>query len=209
MEFENLIYKESNLEHNDSISTYNGWAAQQNHNAFEIFYNFIRDVRPAQILEVGTSNGGFTQFLMYACKRLGLDTHIISLDIHEKYWYTDLRDAGIDLRIKNVFINGYEDIEEEYKDFIQSDGTTIVLCDGGDKIREFNLLSKFLKSGDFILGHDYAYNREKFENDIYLKIWNWHELSESDISDSCSENNLIDYDRQTFESVVWVCKRKV
>jgi cephalosporin hydroxylase len=208
MEFEDKIYKKCNLEHNDSISTYNGWAAQQNYNAFEVFHNFIRDVRPSKILEVGTSNGGFTQFLNYTCKRLGLDTHIISLDIHEKSWYNDLRDSGIDLRIKNVFHDQYQDIDDEYKEFIQSEGTCIVLCDGGDKMREFNLLSKFLKTGDFILGHDYAYDRDMFLNDINLKVWNWHELSESDISEACETNNLIDYNRDIFQSVVWVCKIK-
>jgi len=208
MEFEDKIFKKSNLEHNDSISTYNGWGAQQNHNAFEVFYNFIRDVQPKRILEIGTSNGGFTQFLKYSCDRLGLDTHILSLDVHEKSWYQGIIEMGVDLRIEDIFLNGYQDIPQEYKDFIQGDGVTIVLCDGGDKIREFNLLSKFIKRGDYILGHDYAFNRQVFEESIYLKIWNWHEMSESDILTCCQENNLVDYNRQIFESVVWVCKKK-
>jgi hypothetical protein len=49
---------------------------------------------------------------------------------------------------------------------------------------------------------------EKFEKDIYMKIWNWHELSESDIETCSQENNLTDYNREIFESVVWVCKKK-
>ena len=65
-----------------------------------------------------------------------------------------------------------------------------------------------MKSGDYMLGHDYAYDREKFEKDIYKKIWNWHELSESDIEICSQENNLTDYNREIFESVVWVCKKK-
>ena len=40
MEYVNKIFKESNLEHNDSISNYNGWGAQQNPNTFEVFHNF-------------------------------------------------------------------------------------------------------------------------------------------------------------------------
>ncbi len=208
MEFEDKIFKKCNLEFNDSISTYNGWGAQQNYNAFEVFYNFIKETQPKRILEIGTSNGGFTQFLKYSCDRLGLNTHVVSLDIHEKSWYSDITNMGVDLRIENIFKDNYQDIPQNYKDLIQEEGVTIILCDGGDKVREFNLLSKFMKSGDYILGHDYAYNREKFEKDIYMKIWNWHELSESDIETCSQENNLTDYNREIFESVVWVCKKK-
>jgi hypothetical protein len=208
MEFEDKIFKKCNLEFNDSISTYNGWGAQQNYNAFEVFYNFIKETQPKRILEIGTSNGGFTQFLKYSCDRLGLNTHVVSLDIHEKSWYSDITNMGVDLRIENIFKDNYQDIPQNYKDLIQEEGVTIILCDGGDKIREFNLLSKFMKSGDYILGHDYAYDREKFEKDIYKKIWNWHELSESDIEICSQENNLTDYNREIFESVVWVCKKK-
>jgi len=208
MEFEDKVYKKCNLEHNDSISTYNGWAAQQNYKAFEVFHNFIQSVKPKKILEIGTSIGGFTQFLKYTCDNLGLDTHIISLDIHEKHWYSDIIEMGVDLRLENIFLNNFEDVPQEYKDFIQGDGVTIVLCDGGDKVREFNLLSKFLKRGDYILGHDYAFNRQVFEESVYQKVWNWHELSESDILNCSQENNLVDYNREIFESVVWVCKKK-
>ena len=55
---------------------------------------------------------------------------------------------------------------------------------------------------------EYALDKEKFETSINKKIWNWHELSESDIIDACNRNNLEDYKRETFESVVWVCKTK-
>lgn len=208
IEFEDKISKKCNLEQNDSISVYNGWGAQQTYKVFEVFHNFIQSVKPRRILEIGTSIGGFTQFLKHTCDTLGLDTHIISLDIYEKHWYSDILEMGVDLRLENIFVNNFEDIPEEYKEFIQGEGVTIVLCDGGDKVREFNLLSKFLKRGDYILGHDYAFDRQVFEQSIYQKIWNWHELSESDILSCSQELNLIDYDRETFESVVWVCKRR-
>jgi len=50
MEYEDKVFKKSSLEHNDSISTYNGWGAQQNPNAFEVFYNFLNEVKPSRIL---------------------------------------------------------------------------------------------------------------------------------------------------------------
>ena len=208
MNFENKIYKKCNLEHNDSISTYNGWAAQQNWKAFEIFWNFISEVKPRRILEIGTSLGGFTQFLDYCCKSMGLETDIISLDIHKHSWYSDIINENLDIRIENIFLENYQDIPQSYKDFIQNDGITIVLCDGGDKIREFNLLSKFIKSGDFILGHDYAVDRKTFDDLIDRKVWNWYELSESDILDCVEKNNLESYKPEVFSQAVWVCKIK-
>ena len=208
MNFENKIYKKCNLEHNDSISTYTGWAAQQNWKAFEIFWNFISEVKPRRILEIGTSLGGFTQFLDYCCKSMGLETDIISLDIHKHSWYSDIINENLDIRIENIFLENYQDIPQSYKDFIQNDGITIVLCDGGDKIREFNLLSKFIKSGDFILGHDYAVDRKTFDDLIDRKVWNWYELSESDILDCVEKNNLESYKPEVFSQAVWVCKIK-
>jgi len=208
MDFKNEITKKCSLEHNDSISTYRGWGAQQNYNAFEVFYNFMKEVKPKRILEIGTSIGGLTQFLQYSSDELKLNTKILSLDIHENSWYDDIIKMGVDLRIENIFKDGFNDIPQEYKDFINGEGITVILCDGGDKIREFNLLSNFIKKGDYILAHDYAYDKELFDREINQKIWNWYEISESDIKDSCEKNNLIDYERETFQSVVWVCKIK-
>jgi cephalosporin hydroxylase len=208
MIFEDKITKKCNLEHNDSISTYNGWGAQQNYNAFEVFHNFINDIKPKRILEIGTSLGGFTSFLKYTSDKLGIQCDVLTYDIYEKSWYTELTSIGIDVRIKNIFSEGYTKVDQEVIDFIQFDGTTIILCDGGDKVREFNILSNYLKSGDFILGHDYAYDKNTFDEKVNRKLWNWHELSEQDIENACDRNNLKDYNREIFESVVWVCKIK-
>ena len=202
------ITKFSNLEIGDSLSSFDGHAAQQYHEAYEVFYNFLKDVKPVRILEIGTALGGFTAFLKICCNELGLNTNIRSYDINSNPWYKDIINMGVDIRVENIFSDGFESMDEEVINYIQGDGLTIVLCDGGWKIGEFNLISKYLKNDDFILAHDYAENKEKFELNIKNKIWNWHEISESDIKDACIINNLNDYNREVFESVVWVCKIK-
>lgn len=209
MEFENLIHKKSNLEQNDSISTYNGWAAQQNPYCFEVFFNFLKKNKPKRILEIGTALGGFTYFLKYTCNKLQLDCEILSFDIHGRHYYEEMVKYGIDVRIENVFDEKYENLKQEIIDFINRDGLTLVLCDGGNKIGEFNLISKFLKKGDIIMAHDYAYDRDTFDKQINLKLWNWFEISEKDIENSCIENNLVDIDRDLFEKAVWVSKIKI
>jgi hypothetical protein len=202
------ITKFSNLEIGDSLSSFDGHAAQQYHGVYEVFYNFLKDVKPVRILEIGTALGGFTAFLKICCNELGLNTNIRSYDINSNPWYKDIINMGVDIRVENIFSDGFESMDEEVINYIQGDGLTIVLCDGGWKIGEFNLISKYLKNDDFILAHDYAENKEKFELNIKNKIWNWHEISESDIKDACIINNLNDYNREVFESVVWVCKIK-
>jgi cephalosporin hydroxylase len=208
MNYEDKVYKKSSLEHNDSISTYNGWGAQQNPNVFETFHYFLNDVKPKRILEIGTSIGGFTSFLNYTCKNLNLNCHILSYDIMSHPWYVDMISEGIDVRVENVFNTQYTEVKEEVIDFIRQDGTTIILCDGGSKVHEFNLLSNYMKEGDFIMAHDYSENSEVFERDVYMKLWNWHEISDKDIQDACDKNNLLSYDKESFDKVVWVCKKK-
>jgi hypothetical protein len=124
-------------------------------------------------------------------------------------YYRHMRDNGIDIRIENIFSEGYSIVKEEMIDFIKEDGITIVLCDGGYKIGEFNILSKYIKSGDFIMAHDYSDNTETFNEKVYKKIWNWHEICDDDIKNACEENNLETYNKEIFDNVAWVCKKKI
>ena len=159
-----------------------------------------------KVLEIGTALGGFTMYMKIISDDLGLNTSILSYDIHRNAWYDDMINEGVDVRVENVFSEGFADVNQEVKDFINRDGTTIVLCDGGYKQGEFNLLSKFIKPGDFILAHDYGESKEIFDTKIFNNIWNWCEITESEIANACKDNNLIDFDKETFNNVAWTCK---
>ena len=208
MNFNDEITKEVNLIMNDGLSSYMGMASQQNHNVYEVFYNFLNDIKPKRILEIGTALGGFTQFLKKVSDESQLDINILSYDIYEMTWYQTMIQNDIDVRVENVFDSNYQSVKQEVIDFIQQGGITHVLCDGGNKVGEFNLLSNYIKEGDFIMAHDYADNRENFDTNFNRKIWNWHEIQDSDINESCLRNNLKSYNKEIFDSVVWVCKTK-
>jgi 23S rRNA U2552 (ribose-2'-O)-methylase RlmE/FtsJ len=205
MNIQEEITRFTDLEANDSLSAFRGHTAQQNHGAFKVFYDFIKDVKPKRILEIGTSLGGFTTFLKIVCDDLNLDTNIRSYDINRHSWYDDIIKLGIDIRVENIFTEGFKDFSEEVKEYIRQDGATIVLCDGGWKIGEFNVISKYIKNNDFILAHDYAENKEVFETKILNKIWNWHEIQKSDIQNSIDSNNLIEFLPEIFSNVAWGC----
>jgi hypothetical protein len=208
MNFNNEITKRVNLIDNDGLSSYMGMASQQNHNVYEVFYNFLNEVKPKRILEIGTALGGFTQFLKKVSDESNLDINILTYDIHRMNWYGDMIKEGIDVRVEDVFINYYSQVKQEVIDYIQQDGLTIVLCDGGNKVGEFNILSNYIKQGDFIMAHDYVDNRENFMENYDRKIWNWHEIEESNIAEACNRNNLQSYKSEIFNNVVWVCKIK-
>lgn len=206
---EENITKRSNLEVSDSLSSYQGHEAQQNPFAYKVFYDFLKITKPKRILEIGTSSGGFTLFLKLICADLELETEIVSYEIYDRPSYDFLRSQGLDIRIKNIFEEDYSNVvTQEPIDYIQQEGTTVVLCDGGYKIGEFNLLSKFIKSGDFILAHDYASDIHYFNEHVNLKLWNWHEIQDSDIQDAVNNNNLEPYMHEQFQEAVWVCKIK-
>ena len=208
MNIQENITKFTNLELNDSLSAFRGHTAQQSHNAYQVFYDFISKVKPVRILEIGTALGGFTEFLNIITNELGLNTKILSYDISERPWYNQMIEKGIDVRVENIFNEDWSGVKQEVVDFVQQDGLTIVLCDGGWKIGEFKIFSKLIKNGDYILAHDYSISKEIYELDIKNKIWNWCEITESDIQESVIENNLKSFEDDKFSQAVWVCKVK-
>lgn len=208
MNIQENITKFTNLEVDDSLSAFRGHTAQQSHNPYQVFYDFIKEVRPNQILEIGTALGGFTEFLKIIIDELGLSTTILSYDISERPWYNQMIEKGIDVRVENIFSDDWNTVKQEVIDYIKKDGVTIVLCDGGWKIGEFKVLSKYIKDGDFILAHDYSESKEIYETEIKNKIWNWCEITEDDISSAVSENNLKSFNQDKFSKAVWVCKVK-
>ena len=208
MNIQENITRLTNLEENDSLSAFRGHTAQQSHNVYKVFYDFISEVKPNRILEIGTALGGFTEFLKIITDELNLDTKILSYDISERQWYHQMIEKGIDVRVENIFNEDWTGVKQEVVDFVQQDGTTIVLCDGGWKIGEFKIFSKLIKEGDYILAHDYSYSKEVYESEIKDKIWNWCEITEQDIEESVISNNLKSYNQDKFSQAVWVCKVK-
>jgi 2-hydroxy-3-keto-5-methylthiopentenyl-1-phosphate phosphatase len=99
--------------------------------------------------------------------------------------------------------------EKEIYDIINQEGISIVLCDGGSKKNEFNLLSNLLKKGDIIMAHDYAPNEIFFKQKMINNYWNWLEIQDSDIDFVCKKNNLVPYMNEEFIEVAWVCKIKI
>lgn len=186
--------------------------AQQNSNMFDAFKKLISKTKPNRVLEIGTAGGGTIQFIRDYLDEIGLSsTKVKSFDLHEHRWYPDMRKTGIDIIVENIFTHSYREIEkpEFVVDYIKENGTTLVLCDGGSKINEFRILSRYLKVGDIIMAHDYVDTNENFQLNYMDKIWNWREIGDEHIVDVCEKYSLKPYHQEDFNNAAWVCKIKV
>ena len=190
---------------------YENLIISQHESVGSVFDKLIKQIKPKRILEIGTADGGLTLMLRHLLNDNGLNNSIIrTYDILEQTNLKNKNVDGIDIITKSPFNYPYSDLAypDEIKEFVRSEGTTLVLCDGGFKINEFILMSQFLKVNDVIMAHDYAHDSDVFKKEIENKIWNWHEIQYSDISNVCEINNLESYMIDEFKQVVWVCKMK-
>ena len=193
--------------------SYDGLSICQHHGIVEPFLTLFAEVRPSRVIEIGTAAGGLTLLLRDALDLLKLETTAITTyDVINSPLKERIESNALNINFfqTNLFSENYDFLldEQVIKEQIQSEGTTVLLCDGGRKSQEFNLLSSFLKPGDIIMAHDYARDSKFFQEEIYNKIWYWHEIQDSHISDSCEKNNLVPFMQEQFEKVVWVCKKK-
>ncbi len=204
-----------NMKHVKGQFEYKGLYALQNSNVFTVFEKLFLNKKPKRILEIGTEYGGLTLIMKDILLKLNIDNFLIrTYDIKSPTFllnHNDL-DDHIEVLVDNIFQNNPFAIKtdklNDIKSFLSSECVNIVLCDGGDKKNEFNVLSDFLKSGDIIMAHDYAKDLYTFENKIKNKVWNWFEIQESDIEDCTKRNNLKFYMQDEFEKIAWVCKIK-
>ena len=161
-----------------------------------------RGHRPSQILELGTSQGGFILSIRDLCRDQDCDPLIETWDIWAHETDHELDKRGIQVCKGDIF----QRPDQEFRDFIERPGLTWVICDGGDKIREFRRFSEMLKQGDLIAAHDYADHRQDLDAWIRPRqIWCVAEITRQDIEQSIDSCGLVELDPKGFHERVWSC----
>lgn len=163
--------------------------------AAETFKQIIKDFDT--IIEIGYHRGAFSKWIYQNKKE---SSKFITYDIFDDA--RQIFDKEIDFRVKDCF---EEKTVQEIKSLIQNSKKVLLLCDGGNKISEFNLYSAFLKSGDVIMLHDYhdASLPESYEDFVGP---NWGSGPESHyvgIQKAVNENKLEKYKYDIFRTVIW------
>jgi cephalosporin hydroxylase len=196
---------------NKGYFAYKGYAVMQHDNAVQVFRDFIETVRPKRILEIGTAHGGFTLAIRDLLNEAGLSASAVrSFDVTSRPGYDAIRSQNIEVVVENIFHHSYTELTkpELIVPFIQESGTTLVLCDGAYKVGEFNLIAPHIKTGDYIMAHDYIDTEENFRQNYFEQIWDWQEVRECDLRDTCEQYCLVDCNGKAFNRVVWTCKKK-
>lgn len=156
------------------------------------------------IVEIGSYNGGLSSYIFDNRKDGAM---FVSYDIEPKINQAKL-DKGrteIDFRVGDCFDeSAYKDIKE----YIERPGRTLMICDGGNKTKEFIEFSKYLKKNDIIVLHDYK--DENYENLFFeaKDYWQWpymFECSYDSIKDAVKENDLEKYEYEKFLYYMWGC----
>ncbi|MBP99017.1 hypothetical protein CMK18_23955 [Candidatus Poribacteria bacterium] len=180
----------------------NGIKTQQRREVFQLFPPFLKAERFKKVLEIGTHHGGFSQYL-----------HKLSQEHQFTFKTYDIKDLLHDVRKiygKVPFDYTQADVwcgagKQQIISEITSSGKCLLLVDGGNKNKEFNIYAPYLKKGDVIMTHDYAPSKEYFQQHIYKQKWLYLESWDDRLN--WVENNLKKINPQ-FQDVVWSCFRK-
>ena len=149
------------------------------------------------IIEIGFNRGGLSLWLNDNKSR---KAKLICYDITDEFLLVS-PEENIDFRVKDCYLDSNVN---EIKNEINRVGKTLVLCDGGDKNFEFNTFSKFLKTGDVIMCHDYCESTNDY-NAITSRI-GWPTPGESfygEIKKSIRDNNLLPYKYNELKNCLW------
>lgn len=187
-----------NWNHEWGGGLYKGIFSQQNKNFYPAFEKLFAQENIVRVLEIGTATGGFIR----AVRDL-TNAEIVTYDIKETKHKPTLEQNNITVKVQSAF-DDFDFIE----DYISREKQVLVLCDGGNKPKEFEVFSRLLKPGDIIMAHDYARDDELYR--VYLKhnVWRWCEIQYKDIAAAVIEQNLQPIMTEEFQEAVWTCWKK-
>ena len=178
---------------------------QQVPNALNVFQEFFENESFEYVIEIGTSYGGLSLFLNEQSNihNFKFITYDIS-DVRIKKAWLDNK-IPFDYRIEDCFSTN----TSNFIITVLKENKCLLLCDGGNKVEEFNFFSQFITSGSYIMAHDYSPDKDYFYKNIRDTVWNWFEIEDADIMLSVDDYNLIKPEYyEKFKDVVWVCYKK-
>lgn len=182
----------------DSLHLYvNDVKTGQHKEAGDVLVNRLQGFK--HVIEIGAHTG---LFAMHLAERLNAEVTSIELSSQFLVCRDQLETTP---RLRIVVGDCFSpEIVSLITSLLSREDRSAILCDGGNKIREFRTFAPFLKTGDVIMAHDYGGTREEFRA-IGAKVgWHHHcEITLGDIQDSVAENNLVPWHDETFKQVFW------
>lgn len=159
----------------------------------------IMKLRPAMVIEIGTCKGGLSNLLSSCTAQYGGEFHTM-----------DVRTGGQENQYPlygNATFHHWNCFEhiKEIEALIQKPGLCFLLCDGGDKPKEFNTFAPFLKTGDVIAAHDFC--DETIPN-FSPEFWGCFETPIDRIMETITKFRLTLFYPEWFTYSAWCVRRR-
>lgn len=121
-----------------------------------LWERFLHQYTPQFIIELGTFGGGLSVFL--AMQAWAIQAGFITVDWQD--WAPHDHPLWKNLGLDHCFWHAdmwTPDFTERFKKLVGEDHNHpfLLLCDGGNKPKEFNTFGKILRPGDYIACHDW------------------------------------------------------
>jgi len=183
----------------------------QNYGVLECLYNLFSQIELNEVIEIGTHSGGFTTMLSLAREKASKTFNITTYDIkHVDHIDEMSKKFNFNVIKEGIFKENFE--LSDFSKELFSKSKKCIFVDGGNKPVEFEQLSRYLLPGDIIGAHDYCKNSEVYEeNKRNMKVWQWMEIQDSDVSEISEKYNLQQLPfklSEQFENVAWLLKIK-
>jgi len=150
-----------------------GVSMQQHPDALAVLTEFLDVVHKKEpitrIIEIGSGYGGLTTLFGIWALENGAD--VFSIDCYPPKHRKVMEALGV-----KVTVDDFWKITRSIHSLIESEGRSLVICDGGNKPHEVIELHRSLKPTDLILAHDYAVTR-----DCKFSEWPHREITDKDI----------------------------
>jgi hypothetical protein len=144
---------------NKDHQTFLGGEMAQSVNDF-IIWEELLEIPFTRLIEVGTWKGNLALYLKLYCDEKTAE--FITYDVRDYEPSKMKKVLGFDKHFNKIDV-----FKSNLPEIIKKPGRTILFCDGGNKIKEFNTFSKYAKKGDLVGVHDW--NIEVSAKDINLK----------------------------------------
>ena len=159
----------------------------------------IERYKPATVIEIGTCKGGLSNLLSSVVATYGGEFHtmdIVSGGQKNKYELYG-----------NATFHLWDCFEHlaEITALIKREGLCFMLCDGGNKPKEFSTFAEIIKPGDVIAAHDWI---DESVDQYSPKYGSCCEVPLVTIQGAIEKNRLVDFMPDWFELSAWCVKRK-
>lgn len=138
-------------------TTFIGTVMAQTPRAVALWEGVLSEIEFARIIEIGSYKWGMSLLFHLFC--LQKKAEFYTYDVSKFNPPRAVRETGVTKHFRRADVF---EIEEEIIGHIRKPGVTILYCDGGNKQRELDTFSKYLKHGDYIAVHDWGTEVKSF-----------------------------------------------